>query len=112
LLHERPYLDSFDAKKSFHHSKLDTNLTIKGIVKTMSWIPLPEGGNIVELHLLDGGSFTADYALLHAGVENEAFRMYNFAFHIFHAPTGRHVLWDLGCTDVCFHHSKIEGKRS
>lgn len=54
----------------------------------------------VKLQLLNGGSFTANYTVLHAGVPEQPFRMYNWAFYIFHPETGRHILWDLGLTSV------------
>lgn len=41
----------------------------------------------------------AETAKLHAGVKDERFRMYNWAFYISH--NDRHILWDLGMTDVC-----------
>lgn len=68
--------------------------------KMAGWLPLPVTDGSVKLQLLDGGSFIANYTVLHAGVDDEAFRMYNWAFHIFHPETGRHVLWDLGLTSV------------
>lgn len=64
------------------------------------WLSLPVTDGSVKLQLLDGGSFIANYAVLHAGVDDEAFRMYNWAFHIFHPRMDRHVLWDLGLTSV------------
>lgn len=66
----------------------------------ISWTPLPESASHVKLQALDGGSFIADWVIIHAGVESEKFRMYDFAFHISHPPTGRHVLWDLGVSSV------------
>lgn len=68
--------------------------------KPIEWLPLPETNGSVKLQLLDGGSFIANYAVLHAGVKDESFRMYNWAFHIFHHATNRHILWDLGLTSV------------
>lgn len=68
--------------------------------KPMEWLPLPETNGSVELQLLDGGSFIANYTFLHAGAKDESFRMYNWAFHILHRATNRHILWDLGLTSV------------
>lgn len=72
----------------------------KMAVKTVEWSPLPETDASVRLQLLNGGSFTANYSVLHAGVKEESFRMYNWAFYIFHSGTDRHILWDLGLTSV------------
>ncbi len=63
---------------------------------------LPETTSFVKLDLLDGGSFIASTDKIHAGVENETFRLYNWAFHVFHSPTGEHMMWDLGISGVCF----------
>jgi hypothetical protein len=63
---------------------------------------LPETAAFVELHLLDGGSFIASTDKLHAGVENETFRLYDWAFHIYHPGKGEHMLWDVGIGNVCF----------
>ena len=60
--------------------------------------PLPKTDAYVRLSLLDGGSFIGDYSILHAGVSEEKFRMYDWAFHINHK--NRHVLWDLGMDGV------------
>lgn len=66
----------------------------------ISWIPLPDTKSHVNLEALDGGSFTGDYTFLHADVKSQPFRMYNFAFHVTHPGTGRHIMWDLGLTSV------------
>ncbi|KAF4545863.1 uncharacterized protein LTHEOB_4515 [Lasiodiplodia theobromae] len=57
---------------------------------------LPCAGPTVQLRLLDGGSFVAEEDKLHAGAPNNRFRMYDWAFHVHHPATDRHVLWDLG----------------
>ncbi|KAL0252991.1 hypothetical protein SLS55_008444 [Diplodia seriata] len=57
---------------------------------------LPQPASAVQLRLLDGGSFMAEMSKLHHGAANDRFRMYNWAFHIYHPATDRHVLWDLG----------------
>ena len=63
-------------------------------------LSLPSTNAFVQLQLLNGGSFSASTAKLHAGVKDEQFRMYNWAFYI-HSPVGnRHVLWDFGMTGV------------
>ncbi|KAF2662798.1 Metallo-hydrolase/oxidoreductase [Lophiostoma macrostomum CBS 122681] len=56
--------------------------------------PLPDTDAYIHLSLLDGGSFIGDYSKIHAGVSDETFRMYNWAFYIRHQD--RHMLWDLG----------------
>jgi hypothetical protein len=60
--------------------------------------PLPESNAYVQLSLLDGGSFVGDLGKVHAGVTNDKYRMYNWAFYISHQ--GRHILWDLGLDEV------------
>ncbi|KAF2707701.1 Metallo-hydrolase/oxidoreductase [Pleomassaria siparia CBS 279.74] len=64
------------------------------LVAEPSCAPLPETDAYVQLSLLDGGSFVGDIGRVHAGVAKNKFRMYNWAFYIFHR--GRHILWDLG----------------
>lgn len=55
----------------------------------------------VQVHLLDGGSFSsATLSFIHANVSPDKFRLYDWCFLIFHRPSGRYVLWDLGCSDV------------
>ncbi|KAL1620812.1 hypothetical protein SLS56_009479 [Neofusicoccum ribis] len=66
----------------------------------MSTGSLPQSVSEVEVRLLDGGSFMAELDKLHAGAGKDRFRMYNWAFHIYHAKANRHVLWDLGMTGV------------
>jgi hypothetical protein len=58
---------------------------------------LPQTDAYVELSLLDGGSFIGDWSKVHAGASGK-YRMYNWAFHIFHQ--GKHLLWDLGLDEV------------
>lgn len=62
--------------------------------------PLPAGSSFVKVHLLDAGSFVADSMKLHAHVDNERVRLYNWAFLIRHPMPGRDILWDLGMTGV------------
>ncbi|KAM5357687.1 hypothetical protein ACJZ2D_016015 [Fusarium nematophilum] len=57
---------------------------------------LPASNGSVQVQLLDGGSFTANYDMLHAGAPSTPFRCYSWAFYIYHEPSGRHVLWDAG----------------
>lgn len=65
-------------------------------------LDIERDGGVVQLSLLDGGSFsTATLNLLHADAGPTPFRMYNWCFLIRHLPSGRHVLWDLGCSNVC-----------
>ncbi|KXJ87808.1 beta-lactamase-like protein [Microdochium bolleyi] len=55
-------------------------------------------GKGVRVQLLDGGSFsTSTSHLLHAGAAPDSFRLYDWCFYIYHEPSNRHVLWDLGC---------------
>ncbi|KAH7050029.1 beta-lactamase-like protein [Macrophomina phaseolina] len=58
--------------------------------------PLPHSDASVQLRLLDGGSLMAEMNKLHQGAPNYRFRMYDWAFHIFHPKLDRHVLWDVG----------------
>ncbi|KAL5050962.1 hypothetical protein BDW71DRAFT_80903 [Aspergillus fruticulosus] len=59
-------------------------------------IKLPATNAYVRLHLLNGGSMTAEYHKLHAGDAAEEFRLYNWAFFIQHPTQGRNVVWDMG----------------
>ena len=61
---------------------------------------LPATVSFVNLQLLNGGSFTGSTGKLHAGVKDEKFRMYNWAFYVNNPVLNRHVLWDLGMTSV------------
>lgn len=61
-------------------------------------------GGVVQVSLLDGGSLaTATLNLLHADAAPTQFRMYNWCFLISHPRSGRHILWDLGCSHVRGH---------
>lgn len=62
--------------------------------------PLPSDAGRVELHCLDGGSFVAAASKVHAGANDETFRMYNWAFLVKDIQSGRNVLWDLGLSGV------------
>lgn len=66
--------------------------------------PLPTSHGSVKVQLLDGGSFTADYNVLHAGVPSTPFRCYSWAFYIHHEPSGRRILWDVGLSAVSLVH--------
>lgn len=68
----------------------------------MPFEPLPHSDSSVQLRILDGGSFMAELNKLHDGAGNDRFRMYNWAFHIYHPKTDRHVLWDVGMEGVLF----------
>ncbi|PYI24874.1 Metallo-hydrolase/oxidoreductase [Aspergillus indologenus CBS 114.80] len=61
---------------------------------------LPETDAFVDVKLLNGGSMTAHYHKLHAGDPAEEFRMYNWAFYIYHPGQQRHIIWDLGFSSV------------
>jgi hypothetical protein len=54
----------------------------------------------VELHLLDGGSWTPLDSLFHSGAEAKPYRMYDWAFYIQHPSLNRHLIWDVGMTSV------------
>jgi hypothetical protein len=66
----------------------------------ISWDPLPTTGSLAEVHALDGGSFIADWSVVHAGADSSPFRLYNWAFHIHDIKTDRHILWDAGISSV------------
>ncbi|OCL12640.1 hypothetical protein AOQ84DRAFT_333956 [Glonium stellatum] len=57
---------------------------------------LPDTPWVANLDCLDGGSFVASTALLHADSKAEDIRLYNWAFHVHDVKTDRHILWDLG----------------
>lgn len=61
---------------------------------------LPETAAFVDVKLLNGGSMTAHYHKLHAGEPAVEFRMYNWAFYIYHPGQQRHIIWDLGLSSV------------
>ncbi|KAL4785955.1 beta-lactamase-like protein [Aspergillus varians] len=61
---------------------------------------LPRTDAYVQLHLLNGGSMTAEYHKVHAGDPVEEFRLYNWAFFIHHPEQRRHVVWDLGMSSA------------
>lgn len=60
----------------------------------------PQTSAAVQVKLLDGGSFTATYDVMHAHALRTSFRMYAWAFHIYHAPSNRHIMWDVGLSAV------------
>lgn len=66
----------------------------------MEHASLPPGSGHVEVHLLNGGSFIAETGKINAGCQNERFRLYNWAFAIYHKKFDRKVIWDLGIVDV------------
>ncbi|CBF78286.1 hypothetical protein AN8635.2 [Aspergillus nidulans FGSC A4] len=63
---------------------------------THAAVGLPATEAYVRLHLLNGGSMTAEYHKLHAGDAAEEFRLYNWAFFVQHTAQGRNVIWDVG----------------
>ncbi|KAL3478473.1 beta-lactamase-like protein [Aspergillus californicus] len=65
-----------------------------------STIKLPATDAYVHLHLLNGGSMTAEYHKLHAGDPADEFRLYNWAFFIHHEKHGRRIVWDLGLSST------------
>jgi hypothetical protein len=67
---------------------------------TDSQIELPVTDGHVHVQLLNGGSMVAEYHKLHKGEPAENFRMYNWAFFIYHAGYGRKIIWDLGMSSV------------
>lgn len=62
--------------------------------------PLPRASGNVEVHLLNGGSFMADTEKINAGCQNRRFRLYNWAFAIYHKESDRKLIWDLGLVNV------------
>lgn len=73
-------------------------------------LPSQVRGKGVKVNLLDGGSFsTSTSHLLHEGSAPDAVRLYDWCFHIYHESSNRHVLWDLGCTQVSFISPKTPG---
>lgn len=55
----------------------------------------------VRLRLLNGGSMIASTKGIHQGVEaDDFFRLYDWAFYIHEPHSGRHVLWDVGLSQV------------
>lgn len=65
---------------------------------------LPEPTAYVSLSLLDGGSFIASYDKLHAGAtEDDKFRLYIWAFYLYHPATDTHAVFDLGLSNVATH---------
>ena len=67
---------------------------------THAAVGLPATEAYVRLHLLNGGSMTAEYHKLHAGDAAEEFRLYNWAFFVQHTAQGRNVIWDVGMSSV------------
>ena len=65
--------------------------------------PLPAGPGFVEVQILDGGSFTANLNVIHAGSTSVPFRCHSWVFYIYHKPSGRHILWDVGLSAVSEH---------
>lgn len=73
-------------------------------------LPQTEGKG-VRVNLIDGGSFsTSTSHLLHAGALPDSFRLYDWCFYIYHEPSNRHVMWDLGCIQASSTH-RIKIKR-
>jgi hypothetical protein len=62
--------------------------------------PMPLSSDHVELHLLDGGSWTPLDSFFHAGAETKPYRMYDWAFYIHHPKLDRNLIWDVGMTSV------------
>lgn len=73
------------------------------VPSNITWKALPTVNSFVNLQLLNGGSFTASTSIVHAGVEDKKFRMYNWAFYVNHPTSDRHLLWDVGMTSVGTH---------
>lgn len=51
---------------------------------------------------------TAECHKIHAGEPADRFRLYNWAFYVYHPTSQRHIIWDLGLTSVGPHPSKAE----
>jgi hypothetical protein len=63
-------------------------------------LPRVDPNSAVEVQLLDGGSFIATTEFIHKYAPITDFRMYTWAFHIYHPPSGRNILWDVGLSAV------------
>lgn len=61
---------------------------------------LPTAPGSVEVQLLDSGSFTANLDVVHAGSAPIPYRCYSWVFYIYHKTSGKHILWDVGLSDV------------
>lgn len=62
---------------------------------------LPVASGTVEVVILDGGGFTTtDDTKLHADGHDRPYYLYDWCFYVYHKPTGRKMLWDLGISDV------------
>lgn len=62
---------------------------------------LPASSGSVEVVLLDGGGFTTtDDTKIHADGHDRPYYLYDWCFYVYHKPTGRRILWDLGISDV------------
>ncbi len=73
---------------------------------TSSHPPLPQSTGSVELQILDGGSFSANFEVVHADSASKPFKCHSWVVYIHHKPTGRHILWDVGLSAV----SRTEGR--
>lgn len=62
--------------------------------------PLPVPAGQVQLQLLDGGSWMPFEMLFLGGGASKPYKMYDWAFYIFHPKLNRHILWDLGMAEV------------
>lgn len=62
--------------------------------------PLPQSEGSVEIQVLDGGSFTANYDVVHAKSPSRPFQCHSWVFYIHHKPGGRHMIWDVGLSAV------------
>lgn len=61
---------------------------------------LPPAGGHVEVSVLNGGSFMAEAGKINAGQDNRRYRLYNWAFAIYHKAQDRRLIWDLGMVNV------------
>lgn len=62
---------------------------------------LPVASGNVEVVLLDGGGFlTTEDTIIHADGHDRPYYLYDWCFYVYHKPTGRKILWDLGISDV------------
>lgn len=62
--------------------------------------PLPPSTGSVEVQILDGGSFTANFEVMRAGSPSEPFKCHSWVFYIYHKPSGRRILWDIDLSAV------------
>lgn len=79
------------------NSSVEMDTTTEGV----DFQSLPICGGKADVRCLNGGSFIASLAMLHANSGSGTLRLYNWCFLIHDRISGRRVMWDLGMTSVC-----------